>query len=154
MSIDDELMPWPAAEAIERGRDPQRPDNAQFRLARLLAEHDDVLTIHKYMLIAGRVLAFLPRINAWSDAENKPTPGKQLRQQQTASQSDEDFFLEQAHYHLGGYRDAMAALSKMGSVYAAEYDPDARDQDAEDRREAEQRHDDRAAQNAPDVRAS
>lgn len=147
MTLDEPRNPHHAA-ALERGEDPSKP-SAQFRLATLLAEHDNLHTIHHQMLVAGRVLAFLPRIQSWADADNRPQVGKQLRQQQVASQSDEDFFIEQAHYHLAGYRDAMAVLSKMGSVYARDYDPDARGEREDERREREARQDEAGAQNAP-----
>lgn len=152
MSLDDPRNPFHAA-ALERGEDPEKP-SAKFRLATLLAEHDDLHSIHHHMLTAGRVLAFLPRINAWFDAEQQPQPGKQLRQQQTATLSDEDFFLEQAHYHLRGYREAMAVLVAMKSAYADAYDPDAVRQDREDDRARAARQDEHAVENAPEVKAS
>lgn len=151
MSLDDEQVPWPAAEALERGENPERPDTAQFKLASLLAEHQDILTVHAYMLVAGRVLAFLPRIVSWADAEAKPSRAPQLRRQQVGAADDETFFLEQAHYYLSGYWDAMAALSRMGSVYAADYDPDARGELEDDARLSRERADVEAAAGAPRV---
>lgn len=150
MSLDDDQIPWPAAEAMERGHNPEREQTAQFRLASLLAQTDDLHTIHHQMLVAGRVLAFLPRIQSWAD-EEKPKVRKQLRQQQVNETESETFFLEQAHYHLGGYRDAMAALAAMGSVYAKDYQPDEREQDREDDRARSDRQDERAREQAPKV---
>lgn len=142
----DEPRGWKAAAALERGENPERP-SAQFRLATLLAEHDELHSIHHHMLVAGRVLAFLPRIVAWKDAEQTtPKPKRPGELRQFSSQTDEDFFVEQAHYHLGGYRDAMAALVKIGSVYAEGYDPDARGEREDDRRIATERADESAVE--------
>lgn len=138
---------WRHADALERGEDP-RCNTAQFKLASLLAETDDVHSIHHQMIVAGRVLAFLPRINGWADAEQAGKSTPQLRQQPV---DDETWFLEEAKYHLDCYRDAMAALSKMGSVYAKDYDADAKAQDREDDRAREQRQDDAAREEAPRV---
>lgn len=141
---------WKAAAALERGEDPRR-ETAQFRLATLLSEHDDIHTIHHHMIVAGRVLAFLPRIQSWADAEQAGKSTPQLRQQPVARADNETWFLEEAKYHLDCYRDAMSALSKMGSVYAKDYDPDAKAQDREDDRAREQRQDDAAREEAPRV---
>lgn len=151
MALDDERTPWPAAEALERGENPQREDTARFRLARLLAEHDDVHTIHHQMIVAGRVLAFLPRIVAWVEQDKPAKAGVQLRQQQVATADDETHYIETAHHHLQGYREAMAVLVKMGSRAADGYDPDFKGERDDVRREREAAQDEAAASDAPRI---
>lgn len=149
----DEPTNWRHAAALERGEDPSKP-SAQFRLATLLAEHDDLHTIHHHMLVAGRVLAFLPRIQAWADSE-KPKVSAQLRQQQTASLSDEDEALERAGYHKRGYEDAVASLAALGSVYApSPVDLDEVGADEDSARISRERADDEAAAGMPKGLAS
>ena len=152
MSVDDSRN-WKHAEQIERGEAPEQ-DTAQFKLATLLAEHDDIHTIHHQMVVAGRVLAFLPRIQAWAAAEQQPKGPGPLRQQPVLSLSDEDFFAEQAHYHLKGYREAMGVLVAMGSPYAKDYDPDERGADEDSERISLERADDKRSDAMPKGLAS
>lgn len=158
MSLDDERTPWPAAEAIERGEDPQLPETAAARrIGSLLAQHlhTPYLTPDFFAAIGAKCIAnrqVIGAVFAEVDADPKRLPdrGKVLRQQATSSLSDEDHVLERLHHLKAEESYLNSVLAAMGSVYAPKLrDADEAAEDAEDRRLAEQRHDQHAAENAP-----
>ena len=126
-----------------------REDTAQFRLATLLAEHDDIHTVHHQMIVAGRVLAFLPRINSWVDTDQTAAPRPVLRQQQHQRYDDQDWLLERLREVRQEDAELVAALRSLDSPHVDLFDPDDREEDREDDRRAAALHDERAADAAP-----
>lgn len=133
---------------------------AAERIAAAIAPHlhPAWLTERFFCDIAGKVVAhrdFIRGVFAELDADPGclPERGDVLRRQSIAQTEDADFFLEQAHYHLRGYREACGVLSKMG-VHRDLYDPQERADREDDRRVSQVLADDEATTGMPRGMAS
>lgn len=128
---------------------------AASRIASLLDKHQNPrwLTPACLQYVSSKVVGHRHAVAAIFDeldADPKRIPEREFRlqQQAVAAFDDRDFFLEQAAYHLAGYRDACAVLSKMG-VPQDLYDADFRGEREDDRRISQERRDENAIANAP-----
>jgi hypothetical protein len=154
----DESTNHAHAAALERGEDPSAKERREHEhrieaLAQLLGQHERDLNHHFFRKMAGRLVAYAPRVTELL-AVAPPKIHRDLRASQPARYSDEDSILERLHELRAEEGRLYGYLRAMGSAYADPYNPDDRGEREDVRRETEQRHDEAAADAAPKVRAS
>lgn len=165
MALDDERLPWPAAEAMERGENPQPdrlPENkAAARLAGVIGTHLQPAWLTNAALedVCRKVIAhrgFFRTVFDELDADPKrlPEPHRDLRETRVNEVESVDWWAEHVHHLKREYEDALAIYERVRSGRIAEYDPDARDRDREDDRLREERQDATAADAAPSLGAA
>lgn len=134
MSIDDELIPWRAHEALERGENPSGPLDLDARRAAtaslttlLLRDGGDRwLSEHHAEHLAKRLVAHALLVRGYL-APMEEGDRTVLRQQPANSYDDQDSILERLH-ELKAEEDLLNGyLRSMRSPYAPpEYEPDDR----------------------------
>jgi hypothetical protein len=77
--------------------------------------------------------------------------GSVLRQQQTASLEDRDYWLQEAAIAKAAWREACANAEACGADHRDLYDPDSRGEDEDDARIAAEARDEKARDQAPRV---
>lgn len=157
MTLDDERMSWPAAEAMERGENPERmsPETAAAKIAEILFAHADlaadVLSDGCKRRVGRRAYEFRTQLVAIFDATAEPRRGPQLQHDYHQPLEDVEFWGEHLHHLERECADARAIYERVRKASVPEYDPDARDQDREDDRAREARQDETAREQAPKV---
>lgn len=134
---------------------------AAARLASMVATHLDPawLTDAALCAVMSKLVAapsFVRQV--LDDLEQDPKAigqrGEVLKQARTASFSDEDVLLEELHQAEQDVARLRGLLAAKGSVYVDRFDPDERGADEDSDRIGSERAADKAAANAPRVRAS
>lgn len=117
-------------------------------LSSLLAKGDNLHTDAFYDGLGNRLVANALLVRGYL-APVVESEKAQLKQQRTANYDDVDALEEDLHLLEQEIRAKAAMLVDARARRAREYDPDEVAQDREDRRDAEARHDERAAADAP-----